>query len=146
MLANVPRRVSLPMSDDPRLSLARARARLGGRVSSHGRAGELARVGDTHGVVVWSDDAQCDVWIGRDLIRRVAAREVASLEEPSAALAPVAEDARAFARLDEGRTVTFDGAKSGRLIEKCRWGGLVARTDGRIFAVGFRRFVRAAAN
>ena len=145
MLPDVPRRVSLPVTTDPRLSLARARERLGGRVASHGRAGEIARVGAQPAVVVWSDASECDLWIGDDKIRRVAA-DAAESGEPSAGLAPVADDARAFARLEEGQTVTFDGATPGRLIEKCRWGGLVAIADGRIFAVGFRRFARARAN
>ncbi len=145
MLLDVPRRVSLPVTSDPRLSLARARERLGGRVSSHGRAGEMALFDASPAVVVWSDAAECDLWIGEDRIRRVPA-DAATPGQPSSPLAPVADDARAFARLEEGQAVIFDGATPGRLIEKCRWGGLVAIADGRIFAVGFRRFARARAN
>lgn len=132
------------MSFDPRMTLARAREKLGGRAVSHARGGEIVRVEGNVGVVLWSDDAQCDVWIGDDAVKRVASAEVESASSPE--LAVVAEDARAFAALQEGAHVVFDGAIRGKLVEKCRWGGLVARDDGRIFAVGFRRFERPAPN
>jgi hypothetical protein len=144
MIRAVARRVSLPMKFDPRMTLARAREKLGGRVTSHGRGGEIVRIGEDMGVVVWSDAAQCDVWIGDDRIKRVPAEEASGAAE--AVMLDVAADARAFAQLEEGAVVAFDQHISGRLIEKCRWGALVARDDGRIFAVGFRRFVRPAPN
>ena len=126
------------------MTLARAREKLGGRVTSHGRGGEIVRIGEEAGVVVWSDEAQCDVWIGDDRIKRVRADEATAAAE--AVMLDVAADARAFATLEEGARVVFDEKVAGRLLEKCRWGALVARDDGRIFAVGFRRFVRAALN
>ena len=130
------------------MTLARAREKLGGRVVSHASnhfsGGEIVRAGDRVGVVLWSDEAQCDVWIGDDAVKRVACAEVESAT--SSDLADVAEDARAFAALREGALVVFDQAIAGKLVEKCRWGGLVARDDGRIFAVGFRRFKRPAPN
>lgn len=136
------------MSFDPRMTLARAREKLGGRVVSHQPhrffGGEIVRAGGHVGVVLWSDEAQCDVWIGDDAVKRVASADVESAS--SQELANVAEDARAFAALQEGARVVFDGAITGKLVEKCRWGGLVARDDGRIFAVGFRRFIRPAPN
>jgi len=140
----VARRVALPMSFDPRMTLARAREKLGGRVVSHERGGEIVRTGEHVGVVLWSDQAQCDVWIADDAVKRVACTDVESAS--STELAHVAEDARAFAALEEGARVVFDGDVTGKLVEKCRWGGLVARDDGRIFAVGFRRFERPAPN
>jgi hypothetical protein len=126
------------------MTLARAREKLGGRVVSHARGGDIVRAGGHVGVVLWSDEAECDVWIGDDAVKRVAACDVESASSPD--LASVAEDARAFAALQEGAPVVFDGAIGGKLVEKCRWGGLVARDDGRIFAVGFRRFERPAPN
>ena len=123
------------------MTLARAREKLGGRVSSHGRGGEVVRVGDEVGVVIWSDDAHCDVWIGEDRIKRVPFDE-ASKTPPVEAMRAIASDARAFVDLEEGARVVFDEKLEGRLIEKCRWGGLVALDDGRVFAVGFRRFAR----
>ncbi|HEY2365450.1 MAG TPA: hypothetical protein VGH87_03650, partial [Polyangiaceae bacterium] len=129
---------------DPRMTLARAREKLGGRVISHLRGGEIVRAGGHVGVVLWSDDAECDVWIGDDAVKRVASADVESVSSPE--LANVAEDARAFAALREGAAVVFDETVAGKLVEKCRWGGLVATGDGRIFAVGFRRFKRPAPN
>jgi len=144
--------VSLPMRFDPTLTLARAREKLGGRVVSHARGGEIVRVEGRLGVVLWSDESQCDVWIGDDAVKRVVCASVEIFPlfggeaSSSAELASVAEDARAFAALEEGARVVFDEAIAGKLVEKCRWGGLVARDDGRIFAVGFRRFKRPAPN
>jgi hypothetical protein len=126
------------------MTLARAREKLGGRVAAHARGGEIVRAGESVGVILWSDETQCDVWIGDDAVKRVACVSV----EPAASseLANVSEDARAFAELREGAHVIFDESIAGKLVEKCRWGGLVARDDGRIFAVGFRRFKRSAPN
>ena len=136
------------MNLDPRMTLARAREKLGGRVEStashHFSGGEIVRAGERVGVVLWSDGAQCDVWIGDDAVKRVACAELEAARSPE--LASVSEDARAFATLEEGAQVIFDGTIRGKLVEKCRWGGLVARDDGRIFAVGFRRFQRPAPN
>ena len=143
----VARRVSLPISFDPRMTLARAREKLGGRVPSHGRGGEVVRVGEEVGVVLWSDESRCDVWIGNDRIKRVRPDEASRATSAQAiAMLPIAADARAFADLEEGTQVVFDEKVPGRLLEKCRWGGLVATSDGRVFAVGFRRFVRRLAN
>jgi len=55
-------------------------------------------------------------------------------------------EVRLFATLKEGQRVRFaekDGSAGelsvGMLVEKCRYGALVAKDDGRILAVGFRR-------
>ncbi len=103
------------------------------------------RVGEDVGVVLWSDEVRCDVWLGSDRIKRVCVEE-ASLAPSTVAMGPIAVDARAFAELEEGQDVVFDEKVRGRLLEKCRWGGLVGVEDGRVFAVGFRRFVRRLAN
>ncbi len=132
------------MTSDPRLTLAHARTRLGGRVSgSYGRVGEVVRAGESIGVILFSDDDTCDVWIGDDKTKRIAIESISANDGDEISMRGVAHDARAFAALEEGASVSFDGV-SGRLIEKCRWGGLVARADGRIFAVGFRRFARTS--
>jgi hypothetical protein len=146
MLPDVPRR-SLPVAIDVLPTLTRARKQLGGRAASHGRAGEVVRIDRALGVVLCSDARGCDVWVGGRTTRRVSLRAVEAAAAPDdPELAGVAADARAFARLEEGQRVVFDGTVSGRLIEKCRFGGLVARDDGRIFAVGFRRFARPDAS
>jgi len=133
------------------MTLARTRARLGDRVSSHGDAGAIVSIErggrKCVGVVLWSDDTSCDVWLGDDVTKRTRL----DLAEPATApagslIALVAADARWFASLEEGRDVCFDGDTEGRLLEKCRWGALVARADGKIFAVGFRRFARTKTN
>jgi len=143
----MPRRVSLPVRRDPSLTLERARQRLGGRAASHGRAGEVVRVGDVVGVILCSDAKGCDVWIGDDKTKRVRAADAEPLgATPNAEIAAVAADALAFARLEEGADVSFDHGATGRLVEKCRFGALVAEPDGRIFAVGFRRIARPKAN
>ena len=128
------------------MTLARARSRLGGRAEEHGRAGEIVCVDGELGVVLWSSLEACDVWIGDDRTKRISADEiVTAAAPPGSPVASLAEDARAFGRLEEGQPVVVDGA-AGTLVEKCRFGGLVARPDGKILAVGFRRFARSASS
>jgi hypothetical protein len=139
----MPRRVSLPISDDKRLSLARARQKLGGHAASHGDAGQLVRVFRSEerrvGVVVWSDDASCDVCLERDRIVRVAKREtVPAVVVATSPLVPIAHAAKRFSALREGETVHVDG-HAVKVVEKCRWGALVARADGTILAIAFQR-------
>src|SRR2546423_370426 len=104
------------MKVDPRMTLARARETLGGRVVSHAShrfsGGEIVRANGDVGVVLWSDGARCDVWIG-EAVKRVAAGEVERASSPE--LATVAEDARVFAALEEGARVAFDGTVTGNL-------------------------------
>lgn len=142
----VPRRVSLPVSSDVWMTLARAREKLGGRVVSHGRAGELVGLDGVVGVILWSDETTADVWLGDNRTKRANVGSLALDVAHESPLEVVASDARAFAALEEGGRVVFDVTLAGRLIEKCRWGGLVARDDGRIFAVGFRRFSQRVTN
>ena len=58
-------------------------------------------------------------------------------------LSALATDASVFARLGEGDSVRYSddtGAfRDATLIEKCLYGALVARVDGTIVAVGFRK-------
>ncbi len=131
------------------MTLARARQQLGGRVSSHGDAGAIVHVerGDhvEIGVVLWSDEQWCDVWLGEDVTKRTRSDSVTAAKAPAGSpMALTSAAARAFALLEEGQNVRFDGSREGRLIEKCRWGALVALADGNIFAVGFHRFSRDA--
>ncbi len=131
------------------MTLARARQRLGGRTVSHGNAGAIvtiARGAETIlGVILWSDETTCDVWMGDELIKRTSRTSVMpAVADAGSSVTSVAADARAFARLEEGQDVRFDAGSTGRLIERCRWGALVAKPDGKIFAVGFRRFDRTS--
>jgi hypothetical protein len=145
------RRVSLPIKIETRLTLARAREKLGGRVAAHGDAGALVQIERSGrmslGVVLWSDDTSCDVWLGDDITKRTRKDAVVqAITSAGSPLANIAAAARTFASIDEGETVLLDDETTVRLVEKCRWGALVARADGKIFAVGFRRFSHTAAN
>jgi hypothetical protein len=127
------------------MTLVRARERLGGHATSHGDAGAIVHVergGRMHlGVILWSDDTSCDVWLGDDVTKRTRKDAVVpAVAPPGSPFSEIAADARRFVLLEEGQDVHFDEHGRGRLIDKCRWGGLVARADGKIFAIGFRRF------
>lgn len=144
----MPRRVSLPIEPDKRLSLARARAKLGGRPAVHGAAGQLVQVvrGEEPrmGVVVWSDGVSCDVCTGHDRIVRTSKLDVLpSIAAAGEPLVSIARAAKGFSMVKEGDKIFVDG-QSVTLVEKCRWGALVARADGSILAVGFRRVARHA--
>ena len=58
-------------------------------------------------------------------------------------LAKLAADARIFGLLAEGQALRYTDDRGaligGKLIEKCRWGALIARDDGAVVAVGFRK-------
>jgi len=142
----MPRRLSLPVVlPASRLTLARARKQLGGPTTSHGDAGAVVHVergAETAlGVILWSDATWCDVWLGEDITKRTRRDSVTPAVAPRGSpMAKASLAARTFASLEEGQDVRF-GTTKGRLIEKCRWGALVARPDGKIFAVGFQRFV-----
>ena len=96
------------------------------------------------GIVVSATAEFVDLWVGAGRVKRARREELRAYAGPLLApLSEVARDAEAFARLVEGTTVQFRSAdgtlQEGLLLEKCRFGGLVARPDGRILALGFRR-------
>ena len=144
------RRVTLPISDEKRLSLARAREKLGGRVRSRRDCGQLVQVvrgGERRvGVVVWSGDEQCDVWLEPDQLLRTARRDiVAAIGSATDVVLAVAQAAKSFGKLREGETVHV-GGQAVTIVEMCRWGALVARPGGAILAMGFQRLGRATFN
>jgi hypothetical protein len=54
----------------------------------------------------------------------------------------IAESARVFEALVEGQQVRFmteNHIYEGILVEKCRFGALVERSDGKIIGLGFQR-------
>ncbi len=124
------------------------RKRLGGRASTESGTGDVVTFttdgGIRHtGVVVFVRGDELDVYVNENLVRRVRR---AGAKPTDAALSPsfvaVAESARIFADLSEGQTVRFvDGGSSeeGILVEKCRFGALVERPDGKIIGLGFSR-------
>jgi hypothetical protein len=141
------RRVLLPIESDKRLSLERARTKLGGRSASHESAAALIEVrrgtAVTTGVVVWGDETSCDVLFEDEHMERVRRAETTPASAaPSVHLTSIARSVQRFALVREGDTLHIDGG-SVKIVEKCRWGALVARPDGRIFALGFRRLGQA---
>jgi hypothetical protein len=73
-------------------------------------------------------------------VRRSAARPFDGVLPED--MSVIARAARSFAALHEGQRVRFQhegGLGEGALVEKCRFGALVARGDGTVLGVGFRR-------
>ncbi len=111
-----------------------------------GLAGAIvqARGSTVRGVVVFSNEEECDVFLEAGFVKRTkrASIETATCETESP-LHELSGEARLFASLDEGKRVRFDeperGLQEGLLFEKCRYGALVAKDDGTIVAVGFRK-------
>lgn len=152
-----PRRLNLPLlpelsSDDDaaRPRLESARAQLGGPGDTDGLAGErvalVSAAGERRvGVVLYANEREVDVWFEGSVVRRTLRGMVSALEpgEGSPALDAVVADVKVFASLRDGDRVRWQrgegGVGEGKLIERCRYGALVASDDGRILAVGFRR-------
>ena len=161
------RKRSLPLLDvlaeepvDARPSLETARRRMGGRARSAAGIGKLVLLEGAIGVLVFASDDEHDVWVEgsvegdaertvesvgeRGIVRRAKPALTSSfVGEAPVALAKVAADIRVFATLAEGDRVRYEATggvmAEGLLLEKCRFGALVAAPDGRILAVGFRK-------
>lgn len=134
------------------LHLERARKRLGGAASSGAGCGRIVEVigaGNIPvlGVVLHQTEADVDVWVGEALVRRTRSDKVFAIDvsarEVSDATLRAASDARVFGAIERGARVLYDAGDGcvaeGLLVERCRYGGLVARDDGAVMAVGFRR-------
>lgn len=131
----------------PRLDAARRR--LGGRGFSEAGAGAIVHftnptgVGQ-NGVVLFVLGDELDVLIGAGTVMRVHRERVRPASaDHDLTLDALASDLSVFTRLNEGARVRFtdeaNRLSEGVLLEKCRYGALVARDDGRIMAVGFRK-------
>jgi hypothetical protein len=85
--------------------------------------------------------------VGEALVRRTRSDKVFAIDvsarEVSDATLRAASDARVFGAIERGARVLYDAGDGrvaeGLLVERCRYGGLVARDDGAVMAVGFRR-------
>jgi hypothetical protein len=143
------RKLALPLLPEPVTpSVDRIRKRLGGRAATEPGTGDVVSFttdGGIHqtGVVVFVRGDELDVYVNDNLVRRIRR---AAAKSTDAALAPsfvrVAESARIFERLTEGQRVRFvneDHHQEGILVEKCRFGALVERPDGKIMGLGFQR-------
>jgi len=137
-----------PADDRPTLELARRR--LGGKGASDATAGAVVRylgVDDapTVGVVVYAAGDEVDVWMEGDRVRRTTRDWIEPAVALTAAQREVSGDARVFAALSEGGRVRVrvegEASVDAVLVEKCRYGALVARDDGTLMAVGFRKLV-----
>lgn len=144
------RKLALPVlvPAPPTPSVDRIRQRLGGRASTEPGTGDVVTFttdGGIHqtGVVVFIRGDELDVYVSDNLVRRIRRSAAKSTD---AAVAPdfvrIAESARIFERLVEGQAVHFTAENSsheGILREKCRFGALVERLDGKILGLGFQR-------
>ncbi len=138
--------------DRPTLELARRK--LGGKGASDATAGAVVRylgvvegreAEPVLGVVVYAAGDEVDVWMEGDRVRRTTRAWVEPAVARTAMQREVAGDARVFAALPEGGRVRIR-AEEGEvveavLVEKCRYGALVARDDGTLLAVGFRKLI-----
>ena len=143
-------------------SIDTARARLGGRIGETDvpaigfapgvlvtfAADDWSEFGEDAqkvGVVVFTSTTEVHVLLDAVRLRRVAPSDLRVYEggEVVPELEKIAADARLFGLLVEGQPVRYaDDAGSlvdGKVVEKCRWGALVLRTDGAVVAVGFRK-------
>lgn len=135
-------------------SLEAARSRLGGAPSDGpaaagfppGRAVSFRASDGTrrNAVVVYAGSSEVHVLLDRQHLRRLPATELEDHEAPlDDELAQLATDARVFGALRQGQSVRYANESGelvdGQLVEKCRWGALVAREDGALVAVGFRK-------
>jgi len=133
-----------------RPSIDVARRRLGGPAGapSQRAPGSLVRVTPpggqaAAGVLLWADARHCDVWFEDGVARRSPAAFVAPHQGTAPpALLRVAAEMRLFLSLNEGDSVRWERMTTvveGRIVEKCRYGAIVAMADGKVVAVGFRK-------
>jgi hypothetical protein len=143
------RKFSLPVAGPAAPSrLDAARARLGGRAASDAGVGDLVGFVDEGGqgrlgVTLFVRGDELSVWTSAGFVRQLPRAETRAVDAAIPAdLAKVSEAARRFAQLAEGdRVACRDGESEGvgKLVEKCRFGAVVARDDGSLVAVGFAR-------
>ena len=98
----------------------------------------------TLGVVLFRSGDQVDVYLGDGWVRRTSASAVTPLDAaPPEPLSAIAADARVFVGLKNGDRVRYqDGSgkvRSAVLVDKCRYGAIVANDEQRLIGVGFRK-------
>jgi hypothetical protein len=152
------RKLSLPLFSPPSAALPTVdamRKQLGGRASTEPGAGDavtLVTDGGARmtGVVLFVRGEDLDVWVEHNMVRRARRASTAPLDAPLPRdLAPIAADVRVFAELSEGQRVRYldgDRVGEGTLVEKCRFGALIERDDGKLLGLGFRRLWPASAS
>ncbi len=150
--------VGKPPAKKPTMEVARSR--LGGRLDggpppaglAPGRVVTFALASGRRraGVVVYAGADEVHVLLDPVRLRRLPPSEVEAHDGPlEDELVKLAAEARVFGGMVEGQAIRYaDDAGTlmdGKLIEKCRWGALVARDDGAVVAVGFRKLWPAPA-
>ena len=153
----VKRRLNLPVSaqgPDGLPTIDAARVRLGGRATSSRLAGTIVSLESAGGaqgvgVVLFAGELECDVWIAEGIVRRTAISDVTRFDgHVDDATLRIAADARRYTSLVEGQHVQIvepdAPSRTATIVEKCRYGALVALADGRVLAVGFRKLVADA--
>lgn len=143
---------SKALVDDGPLHLERARQRLGGEALSNVGAGRLVELyfegkPPAMGVVLHQTEREVDVWLGATVVRRTRIESAVPVDsttrEISNEMLKAAAEARVFGAIERGRPVLYDAGggavAEGRVVERCRYGALVARPDGSVLAIGFRR-------
>jgi hypothetical protein len=132
-----------------RQRLGGARELLAGAVGTE-REGTLVSYRGAPVLVLHEDpgEGSCDLWLGDGRAVRAPIEELSVLADETAvpaSLGRVADDLRLFLTLTtEGpvRFLTADGKiRDGKLVELCKFGGLVALADGTVLGVGFARFL-----
>ncbi len=135
------------------------RARLGGRLEDSPTASILAGSlvtmitptgSERVGVLLCSEGEVSHVYLERGIVKRTQSDLLRVFEgETPADLAHIVQQARIFASLSEGQEVHVDRSpghtQSGVLREKCRYGGLVELSEGKLLGVGFGKLWPAAA-
>ena len=140
----------VPEGEAASRSLETARAKLGGVAAGASEqppgtlVGAKLRDGEQHfGVLLWAEGGQCDIWFDDGLARRARAGVVYPCAGPTPdALLRIASEVRLFSALAEGQRVRWEretGLEEGRILEKCRYGAIVAARGGKVIAVGFRK-------
>jgi hypothetical protein len=150
MLEMMGRKLALPLLSPGSVlpTVDSLRKRLGGRAMSEPGAGEGVTVVTesglrTMGVVLFVRGDDLEIWVDHNLVRTTQRASTAPLEAPLPRdLAAVAADARAFASLVEGQRINYleeDRVGEGVILEKCRFGAVIERNDGKLVGLGFRR-------
>ena len=148
------RRIKLPVVEEeaaPEATVEVLRRSLGGPLlddegATAGRAVALAAQPERPLVVLFEDADSAHLWVGQGRVRKVPRAGLLEFRGSLPAdLAAIARDIRRLHTMTEGTPVGVllpepPGATGrGVLLEKCRFGGLVRISDGRLLAVGFRR-------
>jgi hypothetical protein len=143
-------------------SIDAARERLGGRITDEDEPPTGVALGlvvavpaaggrTQPGVVIFASRSEVHVLLDGVRLRRVLPEGVRPFGgDVPLALSKIAGDAQLFALLREGEAVKYAGDDGhlvlAKVVEKCRWGALVAREDGAVIAVGFRKLWPSAAH